>query len=183
MKNLAGNKLCDDIISTELIRCKIPLRKLDKIAEHSEVPYTVYGELSRFTFKRAWYYYVIEGYMPLHLAEIIYADPVGKTDIRADGHCGCVPPIELAHWFNKFTGRRLHKLIEKEQAEKILATLTDEDKKLSVYIELKKFLTEREFVERPDLVGTGYISCYHIDTEIGLRLFADTIQECMGVCL
>lgn len=119
MKNLAGDRECDAIISEELEKAGIISFKLREIGR-SEVPYTIYGTLggqlltedensfmehygftenaakksTSFVFRRAWYYWIVEGYVPLFVAEEIYKNPNGRKDIRAGGHCGCLPPSE-----------------------------------------------------------------------------------------
>ena len=119
MKNLAGDPLCDIYILKELEAAGIasyPLRD----PGNTEVPYTVIGGLGEkpltqkdrdfvanngiyietveffnpFIFTRAWYYWCVSGYVPLHVAEEMYEYPIGKKDIRANGHCGCPPPSE-----------------------------------------------------------------------------------------
>jgi hypothetical protein len=47
-----------------------------------------------FIFCRAWYYWIVTGFVPLHVAEELYADPIGKKDVRVSGHCGCPAPKE-----------------------------------------------------------------------------------------
>lgn len=123
MQNLAGNAGCDEVIARELARCGIEAISVE--LTHTEVPYRIIGKLGDFTFKRCWYYWAVKGKVPLVVAKDLYADPVGRTDIRADGHCGALPPDQVA-------------------AE------TD---------------------------GERYVSSYHIDTEIGLRLFTETIKK------
>jgi hypothetical protein len=51
-------------------------------------------DVASFRFRRAWYYWMVSGYVPLNVAMEMYADPVGKKDIRVDGHCGCPSPDE-----------------------------------------------------------------------------------------
>ena len=118
MENLAGRKDCDEYIRRELERCRIDIVEVE--LTRSEVPYTLEGRLGDFEFRRAWYYWVVRGSVPLEVAQEIYADPVGHTDIRVAGNAGCPPPEEWAH--------------------------------------------------------RGFVELYHVDTEVGLRLFADTIK-------
>lgn len=119
MDNLAGKQDCDTTIRSELERCGITIVEGERST--NEVPASLTGILGCFTFWRAWYYWVVNGNVPIDIALELYADPVGKTDVRVDGHCGCPEP--------EYLGKR------------------------------------------------GAVTCYHIDTEIGLRLFADTIRK------
>lgn len=119
MKNLAGVHECDEDIRKELAEAGIRVVVTKKV--NTEVPYSVVGQLSYFTFRRAWYYWVVEGDVPLEVANEMYATEVGKKDVRVAGHCGCPPPAEWA--------------------------------------------------------TNGYVGSYHIDSQEGLKLFADTIKK------
>ncbi len=67
---------------------------------------------------------MVNGPVPLEVAELLYADPVGRTDIRAAGHAGAPPPSD---W----------------------TTAID---------------------------GDEFVTTYHIDSEVGLRVFVDTLK-------
>lgn len=89
--------------------------------EYSEVPYRCFGALGKekivvetntmshlwdrefplrciqhgtfsFVFMRAWYYWVVMGSVPLEVAQEMYANPIGKKDVRIAGHAGRVAP-------------------------------------------------------------------------------------------
>lgn len=45
-----------------------------------------------FVFVRRWYYWSVKGYVPLKVAQEIYADSVGRRAVRAGGDCACRPP-------------------------------------------------------------------------------------------
>ncbi len=92
MKNLAGQWRCDDIIPGELVYAGItPIYHIEQLA--SEVPTHFTGELHRWEFKRAWYYWVAKGpALPLK-----YASPLHLLigdEVRVSGHCGCPSPEE-----------------------------------------------------------------------------------------
>lgn len=124
MRNLAGDMECDRWIAEELRRSRIPVEPYDGIP--SEVPSRLIGRLGKIEFRRAWVYWVATGPVPIALARELYEDPVGRTDIRVRGHCGCPPPA--APW--------------------------------TMVID-----------------GAEYVGSYHIDSEVGLRLFADAIRS------
>jgi hypothetical protein len=114
--NLAGNKESDTIIKQELLIAKIPI--ITGVEnKHTEVPQTLIGVMGgwyaepdvlegilpskpvemyydyyRFVFVRAWYYWTVKGAVPMVVAQELYNNEYGKTDIRADGHCGCPSP-------------------------------------------------------------------------------------------
>jgi hypothetical protein len=171
MENLAGNERCDQYITKELTRSRIPIVQVEK--QDSEVPWSVFGNLNGFIFKRAWYYYMVSGFLPLEIAKELYADPVGKTDIRVRGDCGCPEPKGYQiEWFDKETNKPILSMREKEECEKYIKS---ESKSLKSIAE--KTIEKSLFSDTPELTGSGFISSYHIDSEIGLRLFADTIEK------
>ena len=123
MRNLAGRADCDLYIREELERARIPAVEIQRL--DTEVPYAVVGQLGELTFRRGWRYWVVNGPVPIEVAEELYKDPVGKTDIRVAGNAGSPPPAEWAK--------------------------------------------ERH--------GMKYVDSYHIDSEVGLRIFADAIKS------
>jgi len=90
MLNLAGRDDCDQYIVEELVCVKIKVVRGERMA--GEVPASITGILGPFVFERRWAYWAVKGPMPLRVAEELYADPIGKTDIRIAGHCGCPAP-------------------------------------------------------------------------------------------
>ena len=164
MQNLAGNKECDQVIERELKRAKINV--VNGVRSSREVPASITGELKGFTFERAWYYWVVRGKLPLNVAQRLYQDPVGKEDIRVDGHCGCpAPEGGYIRWYDA-EGNWLLPLTDKQQVEDLKA---------------KGYLSEEYkdclFVEDPSAVGNGFVQSYHIDSEVGLRIFADAVHS------
>ncbi len=104
MKNLAGDKECDDVILEELYLANIPAVKIEK--ENSEVPYTYIGRIGNWTFKRQWYYWSVsteklENGLPLKQALELHnkVNPVHLNEIlgmsiRSGGHAGSPSPDE-----------------------------------------------------------------------------------------
>jgi hypothetical protein len=92
MINLAGHELADVYCELELRRAGIDVL----IGEDAkgEVRTRVTGKLGPFTFRRAWYYWIVEGPMPMPVAVQLYLDPVGVQDVRVEGHCVCPDPRE-----------------------------------------------------------------------------------------
>lgn len=95
MKNLAGNKDCDADVEAELTRAKIDIVRAEFPADR-EVLTRIAGKLGPFVFERRWRYWTVSGPMPLDLAEQMYADPIGVSDVRVAGHCACPPPKKWA---------------------------------------------------------------------------------------
>lgn len=157
MENLARNPTCDMFIERELRDAGIRLVRGNR--QEGEVPATISGALGAFTFTRAWYYWIVEGKMPLDVAKELYEDPVGKTDVRVAGHGGCPPPEDpWIRW--------------EDSKEREIYPLSSKPKN---YPESEPGY--EAFFEDPSKIGKGYITLYHIDTEEGLKLFAETIRQ------
>lgn len=94
MKNLAGSTEAVDVIKEELSAAGITARNHYLMPKQSEVTTEVGGFVHGFYFHRNWYYWVVQGSMPLHLAQEMYHEcgTIGRRQIRVAGHCGCPPP-------------------------------------------------------------------------------------------
>jgi len=92
MINLAGQSTrhADAYIEDELKEACIPI--FQGAISPGEVPASLIGEHGRFRFERAWYYWVVNGPVPLDVAQAMYEDPRGRNDVRVDGNCGCPEP-------------------------------------------------------------------------------------------
>lgn len=101
MRNLAGNADASDFCELELRRAGIEFVRCD-YPQKDEVPSAVSGVIGSLTLTRAWYYWRVYGPVPLPMALELYADPVGKTDVRIAGHCLCPPPE--APWIDEIHG-------------------------------------------------------------------------------
>lgn len=114
-------------------------------------------------------YWVVKGLVPLDVAQILYADPVGKTDIRVDGHCGCPAPEPPWTTLRMPDGTELLTLDDKEQLEATKHLNPDfyED-----------YMKQFSFSDDPEVRAKAkcYVEMYHIDTEIGLRVFIDHLR-------
>lgn len=180
-RNLAGVKDADAYIIKELTRARIPCVHATAEEElHTEVPYTVCGEVATwldghlisYRFRRGWYYWAVRGPIPQAMAEMLYADPVGRTDIRVDGHALAPPPT--APWLTyrrTLVGKRLVTLGELAELE----GFRDRTPEIGAQVYAQTH-SECEFVADPATVGQAFVELYHIDTEVGLRLFADALM-------
>lgn len=167
MENLAGNKNCDVQIERELIRSGIEIIRLDKKLER-EVPASITGRLGPFVFARAWYYWIAIGPMPLEIAKKLFQDPVGREDIRVAGHCGCPAPESPFITWRTPDGRMVAPVKEEASFNGLIAKGHLGPKEKAKFI----------FSDNPTSVGaSAFVTSYHIDTEVGLRLFADTIRK------
>jgi hypothetical protein len=167
MKNLAGIKECDTYILVELAKADVPVSIVEQ--DHTEVPYTVTGKLGEFTFRRAWYYWVVNGRVPLGIAQKIYNNPNGVNDVRAGGNCSCPPPEKEAKWFDA-DGVQLIEDIDGE-AERRWNEWVNTDPPLEV-------VPEYRFVPDPSVIpgAQAFVDCYHIDTQEGLNYFVSMIR-------
>jgi hypothetical protein len=170
VENLAGVKDCDKQIELELRRAQIEVVHGER--SKGEVPYSITGKLGEFTFRRAWYYWVVNGMMPIEVARRLYADPVGRRDVRVGGHCGCPAPDEYGSlWLNP-EGKRILKTKEKEGCEGYLKSDSEVMRSIAY-----KILAENVFADTPSAVGRGFVDLYHIDSAEGLQLFADAVRD------
>lgn len=104
MKNLASSDKSaehvaevDSLVHEELRQARIPVIRLPKIQDHSEVPTTVQGVLCGWKFVRAWYYWIAEGpALPFEFADPLH-EHIGQ-EVRVAGHCGCPKPRE---WYSR----------------------------------------------------------------------------------
>lgn len=120
--NLAKVHYCDKYIQEELAIANIPALEFpNEDTTRHEVPYHVVGVLGRdqllnelkenpeiikhldsysldvsevgFIFRRAWVYWVVSGYVPIHVANILYEYSCAlDNSIRANGHAGNINP-------------------------------------------------------------------------------------------
>jgi len=158
LTNLAGHKDPDKIIRWELERAMI--EAVSCPSSTGEVKYSVMGKMSGgFEFTRAWTYWVVDGLVPIEIAVKLYADPVGREDIRVAGHCGCPPPAEpWVTWLDD-DGKKVIPAEEKANFE-------------AMRLEVPSYI---RFDAEPRLFKP-YVTSYHIDSEVGLRIFADTLR-------
>jgi hypothetical protein len=164
MQNLAGVPECDDFIREELRKARIPEVVGPRV--NHEVAYSYTGQLGPFQFRRAWSYWVAIGQMPLEFARELYADPIGKVGIRVDGHCGCPPPEDpWLEWIDA-DGFKLVRETERDEFERVFK------EKLPEILATQRL----RFSDNRERDGKAYVTCYHIDSMEGLRLFADVIR-------
>lgn len=175
MENLAGSPYADERVRRELARGRItPVAHPDRI--QGEVPTRTSGRLGRFQFRRYWRYWVVEGPLPLEIALELYADPVGATDIRVRGDAGCTPPEEWVEWLDS-NGTVL---ASRPGMEAELAQFSPDSQVHRTCVEQmerEEAAGKTRWVEDPAAEGTPHITSYHIDTEVGLRVFTDTLRR------
>jgi hypothetical protein len=178
MQNLAGNNDADKFIKEELYLAGIPQIKID--LARSEVPYTIIGKLGKWTFRRAWYYWVAsvedtkDGLL-LAKAVALHETPHPTDDnkkilgnvIRSGGHCGCPSPAEYG----------ASPVYDKDFDEQLFALGYKKRRFESVNIEGWDLNNGeiRKLCEEGKLKVERYVDCYHIDDQVGLNEFAKAI--------
>lgn len=162
--NLAGVEDCDVAIRDELEYAGI---EIVKETAKGEVPYSISGIHNGFTFRRAWYYWVVEGLVPLNVAELMYEDGEGRRNIRVMGNCTCPPPEEWAKWYTK-DGREIAPTSHRTIMIRIFGRQHPTVKNCSYHLS-----------DEPGTIdGAGrYIDLYHIDTRDGLKTFVEILVE------
>jgi hypothetical protein len=167
MQNLAGHPDSTRLAKSELEAAGIPVVTLAE--PYGEPKAWIGGDLHGFTFRRAWYYWVVEGRMPIDQARGLYADDVGRKDVRCAGHCACPPPDEWCEWY-AMDGIRLYRDQDGKQAKQwadfMTGRIADDE-------------GEPRFVADPSQVhgARAYVTSYHVDSADGLRLLADVIRS------
>lgn len=162
MKNLAGHPEADDHCIAELDAAGI-----DKVivARYGEPRTIIAGRLGGIEFRRAWYYWVAEGRVPLDVARRLYEDPVGRRDVRVAGHCGCPPPERP--WIEWFDGDE-YVIVDPDGIEEAAYDRFAARKALDADSK-PRFVKSTEGLQ-------GYVTSYHIDSAEGLKLFADAVR-------
>jgi hypothetical protein len=178
MKNLAGHQKADETILEELYLANIPAIKVNH--HQGEVPYSYVGKIGKWTFKRAWYYWIVsvedgEMGLPLKIALELHnrkhptKDEILGKIIRSGGHGGCLSPDEYGA--QPIYNDELDKQLESIGYEKHYCEFINKDYISITVGEVSKLCNEGKLnVER-------YVDYYHIDEQIGLNEFANTIKE------
>lgn len=170
MQNLAGHKQATEICTLELRRCGIEIvKESEPIGEPKAM---VSGRLGQFRFRRAWYYWVVDGDVPLDVARELYADPIGATDIRVAGHCGCPAPASPWVEWRMDDGKHVRSLKEKAKCDGLIGSSS------SLAVFAQETLDKCLFSDDPESISAkGYVTNYHIDSELGLYIFVQALKH------
>lgn len=169
MENLAGNTDCDEQIRRELTRCGIDIVE-QKFPVRGEVPARLSGRMGDFTFTRAWCYWVVEGFMPLDRAWQLYETVVGRQDIRVAGHCMCPPPDKWAKYYDKDDVQLVSDPNGSQARE--CSDIVSRHPSLAVEFAKVRFVPDASAI-----AARAGVTDYHIDSELGLYLFAEMIRD------
>lgn len=153
----------DSDIRRTFKRCGINIVEPDAVTR-------LHGTIGSFRVHRGHsYYWIVDGQIPIDMARELYAHPVGVTDIRVAGHCGCPAP-ELP-WVNCF---------DADGVELAHDPSGEEEKTYRGFVErghIKPELRPVRFV--PDALAAAariIVDGYHIDSELGLYVFAEAVR-------
>jgi hypothetical protein len=171
MDNLAGEAECDSQIQKELVTAGVSIINVG--TSNREVPYTLEGRLGPYKFWRAWYYWVVEGLVPIEVAREIYRDPRGKP-VRTVGYSGNYDPDE---WV-KISRKEYDKYFPHYEKGELPPDLRDLIGSDSVGQKSEEELTKVFLGTMEGLaLQAFFINHYHIDTQDGLNFFVETIKK------
>lgn len=183
MRNLAGISECDNYIQEELRAAGIDVVSGER--HPGEVAASLTGRLGAFAFRRAWSYWMVNGPMPLDAAKRLNEMPmgfrrpggrvrVGKAGdvVRVVGFAGGADPVE---WATRRVGdsREVRPATERENDVKNIPRL---------WATLAALNAKVVYDDDPASARAGaYVESYHIDTQEGLNLFAETVRSLQGI--
>jgi hypothetical protein len=165
MKDLAGNPACDLVIAGELERSGIEVLPCE--TGLFGVPSQLFGRLGPIEFWRASLYWVAHGPLPLAVALDLYEDPLARRTLYVHGHGEGPPP--QAPWVAWYTsdGARIRSTEQEAWYRRERARRPGAFGNAAIV-----------FHDDPKSLGASpFIDLYHIDSEIGLQLFADAIRR------
>jgi hypothetical protein len=158
---------CDEEIRHELRAAGIEAGRGAPPAEG--VVSSVTGQVGRFTLRRFWRHWAVDGLVPLEAAREMHADPVARKGLRVGGHHGHPAPGQFATvWLDPQGDLRLPLGDKEEEAGCLAARYPAAHRQVERGARVA-------FVADPALSGRGFVDGYHIDTQEGLLLFAETM--------
>jgi hypothetical protein len=155
MIHLTGLENCDSTVKLELEEAGIEIVDIGRMSRDGGV--SIIGKYNNFIFKRASYYWIAEGYMPLKNADYIY-DKFRHLMVRVNGNHENTKPID---WCQP---KGFDKLIEEPFKDYFV----------------RKLITVTEFEKICEEIKSKYdnfVKNYHIDTQEGLNMFVRVIKE------
>lgn len=138
------------------------LRQLDRC----RVPHFT----GQFTFRHSShsYYWIVKGPVPVNVAWQMYYDPCGRQ-IRVAGHCLAPEPVDPWITWRMPDGTKLADLDAEKELDS--SPILNED-------DLRDFKRGYTFTDDPEKTARAkaYVELYHIDSEVGLRVFVDYLR-------
>ena len=173
MINLAGHKEADTHVSKELFIMGADLLEGEP---SGEVKTKYYGSIlgGNIILRRAWYYWIAEGPVPLDAALAIHEKKWGD-EVRVGGHCASPSPLEYGVTHIDSEGVTLR--VDSELRHTSLERARSGDFGPGVYESLcATYESIRYFGSKEELdknTAYSYVDLYHIDSQVGLKLFVD----------
>lgn len=127
-------------------------------------------DTGRFEFRRGHsYYWIVTGPVPVEVAWELYRDPCADQ-IRVAGHCGCPAPVEPWITWRMWDGTELASLKDKAELERSAHIGSPEFH--------ENYMKKFTFSDDPKVrtKAKAYVEIYHIDSEVGLRVFVDHLR-------
>lgn len=166
MRNIASHHDMTEEVVREFTRLGIQI--VDTASSDHEVKSSKTGLISvngvELQVIRHWSYFGVYGLLPYEIAVKLYEDPIGKTDIRVAGHCGCPSPEEWSQWILP-DGRQVYPTKSQAEFEKY-KDLLDEKFREMIFHDIPEYLGAKR-----------YVKSYHIDSELGMYIFLQTINN------
>lgn len=157
MRNLASHEFNSEYnraVYDELTEAGIPIVNVGRL--DNEVKTNYIGMLNGFVFIRAWYYWVVKGWMPLEHAKYLYEN-YKDLQIRASGDAGNPDPESCSECKDS-------KTLAKNALDRVRAKeMTMEEANAEYMLRIKE--------------GEQFIDMYHIDTQAGLNRFVEVIKN------
>jgi len=157
----------------ELMTAGIDIIKLHE-AQQGELAITIMGKLADISFNRSHHYWCAKGRIPLAVAELLYADPVGRRDLRIGGYYERPSPDKFARWF-LLDGRQV---LTNEEMTEVNAWKNCGN----VYYQNLWKMNASKYIASDDPASIGakaFIGMYHADSQEGLNLLARMIKKHM----
>lgn len=152
MENLAG-KVEPALVKIELRRAGIPIKRHPTVPS-GEVCTRVYGAIGNLTFHRCLKHWLVEGPVPLIVANEMFSTKIGHVDLRVQGGSSGSAPTSWA----------LPDPLKMTAAELDLARGKD----IGAVVEL---------CATGKIKAPRYVHVYHIDTQTGLNYFVQTLRR------
>src|SRR5258706_10949062 len=168
MKNLLRHPRAEDHIRQELSICGVPIVTILP-EDQSDVPTNICGKLGAFVFLRISEGYLVQGNVPLEIAQELYACPFVDDILAMGRYASHITLEEIASWVTP-EGKLLVDLKEKHIFDSLIRakSITQEEvNDIFLFADPANFST----------LGQRCIPLYIIDSQEGLNFFLNTLRK------
>lgn len=165
MDDLSRDRRRDRIAAWELQRAQIDVIPVHRAA--GGLASRPRGKLGPIQFTRGPSYWIADGPVPIAVAQIVYAHPIGRRDVRVGGSPDRPPP--QAPWVAWYTtrGERVYPVAYEAGIRNTFEQ----------WPELVRNAGSIVFHDDPVRIGAaGYVDLLHIDSADGLQVFSSTLR-------